>query len=354
MKDHRPFSLVLSGGGLKGLSHIGVFQALEERGMSPSLVVGSSMGSLIATAWAGGWSVETMHTRAMRIRRKDVFRVARADMALRRMQAAAVYRREPLETLIHTIVGERTFDDLPHSLVINTVNIDSGMQVLWGTRGLRDIRVADAVFASCALPGLFPPREIRGGHYCDGAIVTNLPVRAALALGRAPVIAVDVGATMGMRSRHEHVGFAGTYVRGLEIVMRTMLEGATRHWHGHPVLLVSPRVEHVSMFSFDDTREIIEEGYRATIEALEGYAEPLFADRPIIYPQRSVHVAIDPDRCVGCEACVMRAPEVFHMAPSGKAEVVAPHQTWSPFDGDYIHNCPTHAITARLAEEEAT
>ncbi len=148
--DQRKFSLVLSGGGLKGLSHVGVFRAQEEHGMSPSLVVGSSMGSLIAAAWASGLSAEQMRRGAADVRRKDVFRVAHTDMAFRRMRAPGVYRREPLETLIHSIVGEQTFEQLPRRLVINTVDIDSGMQVLWGTPGLKDVKVADAVFASCA------------------------------------------------------------------------------------------------------------------------------------------------------------------------------------------------------------
>ena len=79
--DKRKFSLVLSGGGLKGLSHVGVFRALEEHGMAPSLVVGSSMGSLIAAAWAAGLSAAQMSKGAANVRRKDVFRVAHADMA---------------------------------------------------------------------------------------------------------------------------------------------------------------------------------------------------------------------------------------------------------------------------------
>jgi len=54
VSPERPFTLVLSGGGLKGLAHIGVFRALEERGLTPSLVVGSSIGSLIGGAWAFG------------------------------------------------------------------------------------------------------------------------------------------------------------------------------------------------------------------------------------------------------------------------------------------------------------
>lgn len=350
MTVDKRFSLVLSGGGLKGLAHVGVFRALEEHDMQPSLVVGSSMGSLLAAAWAAGLSVKEMLKRAIGARRKDVFRVAHTDMALRRMNAPAVYRPDPLEALIHSLVADRTFDELPRSLVINTVDIDSGTQVLWGTPGLTHIRVADAVFASCALPGLFPPREINGHHYCDGALITNLPVRAALGLGQAPVIAVHVGVT-STQAGTERSGFASNYVRGFEIVMRTMLEGATRHWHGHPVLLVEPRVEHISMFSFNDTREMIEEGYRATTEALAEYRERLFVDEPGIYPQRRVRVVVDRDRCIGCTACVWRAPDVFRMTSDQKAEVIAEHQVWSPFDGGYIHNCPTRAITAHLEDD---
>ena len=73
--DQRKFSLVLSGGGLKGLSHIGVFRALEEYGMAPALVVGSSMGSLIAAAWASGLSAEQMRKGAAKVQRRDVFRL---------------------------------------------------------------------------------------------------------------------------------------------------------------------------------------------------------------------------------------------------------------------------------------
>src|SRR5262249_49921689 len=107
----RPFTLVLSGGGLKGLAHIGVFRALEEHGLTPSLVVGSSIGSLIGAAWTSGTTVHQMVVRAMAVRRRDVFQVAHVDMAFRRMQAPALYRREPLEALIHSLVGDVTFRD---------------------------------------------------------------------------------------------------------------------------------------------------------------------------------------------------------------------------------------------------
>src|SRR5919109_1489397 len=195
-----PFTLVLSGGGLKGLAHIGVLRALEERGLVPSLVVGSSIGSLIGASWAAGVPIRHMEARARMVRRRDVFQVARADVAFRRLLAPALYRREPLESLIDRLVGRVTFDDLKRRLLINTVDLHSGMQVMWGLPGLRSAKVADAVGASCALPGIFPPRVINGRVYVDGAVVENLPVRLAAALAEGPILAVNVGTTSVIRS----------------------------------------------------------------------------------------------------------------------------------------------------------
>jgi hypothetical protein len=102
------FTLVLSGGGMKGLAHVGVLQALEERGLEPSLIVGSSIGALIAATWATGMPLREIVARARLVRRKDVFAVAHADMAFRRMRAPAVYRREPLDDLVSSLVGTYT------------------------------------------------------------------------------------------------------------------------------------------------------------------------------------------------------------------------------------------------------
>lgn len=270
MKQTTQFSVVLSGGGLKGLAHIGVFRALEESGLTPDLVVGSSMGALIGAAWAAGMPAARMRERALRVERRHVFKVAHADMALRRMRSPAVYRREPLETLISDIVGPRRFGDLPRRLLVNTVDLGSGRQVVWGAgNGNDDVRLSDVVFASCALPGIFPPREIRGRQYVDGAIMENLPVRAAAAAASWPMIAVNVAATSVERRPEELEGFAATYIRGLEIVMQTQIEASLRHWSGPPLVLIQPQVAHVSMFAFDRTPELLEAGYRATRDALD-------------------------------------------------------------------------------------
>lgn len=353
MNPDRPFTLVLSGGGLKGLAHVGVFRALEERGLVPSLVVGSSIGSLVGAAWAAGASVRQMEERARRVRRRDVFQVAHTDMAFRRMMAPAVYRREPLENLVYGLVGKISFRDLRHRLLVNTADLHSGVQVLFGLPGRTDTRVAEAVLASCALPGIFPPREIEGRAYVDGAVVENLPVRIAAALGEGPILAVNVAATSVLRSTTETAGFAATYIRGLEIVMQTQIEGQLREWQGPPLILVQPRVEHISMFAFDRTDELLEAGYRATARTLDELGGRLSGMAKGMHPTRRLRVLVDEERCVGCGTCVLQAPTVFRLDERGKAQVQAPLQTWSPIDGAYLLNCPTFAISVRPADSAA-
>src|ERR1041384_13463 len=346
MASATQFSLILGGGGLKGLAHIGVLRALEERGMVPGAVIGCSMGALIAAAWATGMAIPEMEDRALAVTRKDVFRIAHFDMAMKRMLSPAIYRREPLENLIHGIVGDRIFRELDRRLVVNTVDLNTGQQVLWGLPGLDEARVADAVFASCALPGILPPQIILGRACVDGAVLENLPVRAALALSAAPILAVDVGGTRVERSGVERKGFVATYSRGLEIVMQTLASAHLRDWSEPPVILVTPLVERIAMLAFTRPPFLIPEGYRAVNEALDLLPSD-FGQLPSgLHPQREMTVRVERGRCVGCGACVARAPELFSMGPDGIAMVRAERQWWSPI-GDYLLTaCPTHAIKA--------
>ncbi len=346
MTTSSQFSLVLGGGGLKGLAHVGVFRGLEERGLEPGVVIGCSIGALIAAAWASGLSVREMEDRALAIKRTDVFRVAHLDMALKRMLSPAVYRREPLEALIHSIVGDRTFEQLPRRLIVNTVDLNTGIEIPWGLPGLTHVKVADAVFASCALPGILAPRPIDGRVCVDGAVAENLPIRSALAASNAPIIAVDVGGSGGHRHAIERHGFAITYARGLEIVMSTLTEELLHQWGDPPILLVRPRVERISMFSFNRTPYLIAEGFRALNGALDQIPAPLASLPPGIHPQREVRLAINPTACIRCGICYARAPRLFEREPDGLARVAAPRQWWSPLGDRVVRACPTGAISA--------
>lgn len=348
VKADTRFALVLGGGGMKGLAHIGVLQALTERGLRPTSIVGSSVGALVGAAWAAGRDLAYLRRTAIGLRRKQLFAVAHADMALKRMRSPALFRREPLQTLISQLLEDVAFGELDPPVVVNSVDLNSGMQVFWGLRGLDDVPVADAVFASCALPGYLPPHEIRGRFFVDGATVENLPVSIARALGAELVLAVDVSASTALRADVQDEGFAAVYTRATEIAMQSALELRLRTWRAPPLYYVHPRVEHVSMFSFDRLREVVDEGYRATADALDRPASWPEPGSEGVHPRRRVQVRVQRERCTGCGACLAFAPPgMFVLDADGKAVVTQPEQKWSPVDGGFIRHCPTYAIGAR-------
>ena len=348
MNPDTNFTLVLGGGGMKGLAHVGVLQALVERDLRPARIVGSSIGALVGAAWAAGLGVAKLHQMAIAVRRKDVFQVAHADMAFKRMLSPALFKRDPLQDLISGLIGDVSFAQLDPPVVINTVDINSGMQVFWGLPGLDDVPVRDAVFASCALPGYLPPREIRGRFYVDGATTDNLPVSAARAFGTDLVVAVDISASSALREDIQEEGFARVFARSIEIAMLTMLEQRLRDWTTPPLFYIHPRVEHIGLFAFDRLREVVDEGYRATIAALDRPQDWPARGASGVWPRRRVTVRVERNRCIGCGACLIQAPPgMFVLDPDGKAVVTQPSQEWAPADGGFIRHCPTYAISAR-------
>src|SRR4051794_25251999 len=97
-------ALVLGGGGMKGFAHIGVLQALNARGIRPSLYAGTSIGALLGTAYAGGTSADDMAGRAISMRRRDLFRLDHLGMIKDRMNAPAIYLESPLRGLVESVV----------------------------------------------------------------------------------------------------------------------------------------------------------------------------------------------------------------------------------------------------------
>src|SRR5688572_9158933 len=206
-------ALVLGGGGLKGFAHIGVFRALKELGIEPTVVAGTSIGALIGAGYARGMSVAEMTDRARGLKRRDLFRINRMGMILERQHSPAIYLEEPLRQVVESVVTAKRFDQLKKTLLVNTVDIVRGTQVVWGLPGLRDVSVVDAVYASCALPGFYPPGSI-GGRLCvDGGVIDNQPVSIA-GRGMDAVIAVDTASSdVAPEKDIANAGFASIYMR---------------------------------------------------------------------------------------------------------------------------------------------
>ena len=348
----RRIALVLGGGGLKGFAHIGVLRALEERGIVPDVYAGTSIGALIAAAYLGGGVIDDLQARAESLRKRDLFRLNHLGMLLERMRSASIYLEEPLRTLCAGAIPDVTFAALPKRLLVNTVDLDHGARVVWGLPGLEDFSVRDAVYASCALPGFFPPGRVGDRTCIDGGVVDNLPVSVASQFADL-VIAVDVGSSDQSRRDAASAGFAGIYMRAATMMMHALQQFPLEHWHGPPMVLIRPRVDDAAWLSFTDTAANIAEGYRSASRALERFES--YWDHPnCVYPRRRVQIDVNRELCTGCGTCVSLAPAVMAMDDMGKAYARTHVVDWSPAEGGFVHECPTAAISAVNIDRRST
>lgn len=172
-------ALVLGGGGLRGYAHIGVLQALDEAGIRPDLVVGTSIGAIVGAAYASGTSPDRLWLQAntMRVR-------ALADMAL---SGPGFVKGEALARWANTLVGEQSIEGFPTRFAAVATDIDRSLPYVI-TQG----DAGEALRASAAIPGVFLPVQSAGHVLVDGGVASLVPVRAARALGADVVIAVDI------------------------------------------------------------------------------------------------------------------------------------------------------------------
>jgi len=341
----RRIALVLGGGGLKGFAHIGVLRALEELGIRPDLFSGTSIGALIAAASVGGMSIDEMERRAISLRKRDLFRLNHVGMLLARTQTPSIYLEEPLRDLCRTVTPPVKLAALRNRLLINTVDVERGTQVVWGLPGLDDVWVQDAVYASCALPGFFPPGRVDGRVCVDGGVIDNLPTAVA-ARDVDLVIAVDVGSSELVTQRPAPSGFGAVYLRAATIMMKSLQQLPLQHWSGPPMVLIRPRLGRSEWLSFGHTEENVAAGYEAARAALVGIDE--YFDQPdCIFPRNRFELHVSPERCTGCGMCVSLAPRAMGLDSSRKAFPLTRLVDWSPADRDFVVHCPTHAIEVR-------
>ena len=173
--------LALGGGAARGFAHIGVIQVLEEAGIRPVLVTGTSAGSLVAALYASGKSGPQLQQLA-----ESMDEATFADWTLP-IFSRGILKGEALARYVQTQVNGRLIEDMPLPLGIVATDLNSGQGVLF-QRG----DAATAVRASSAVPAIFQPVKIAGREYVDGGLVSPVPVRYARQMGAELVIAVDI------------------------------------------------------------------------------------------------------------------------------------------------------------------
>jgi len=180
MRRKLRLGLALGSGSSRGWAHIGVIRALEERGIKPDLVCGTSIGALVGAAYAAG-ELERLEKWVTGLAWTNVVRLM--DLTWR----GGLIRGTRLFTLFRTIIGDRDISELPVPFGAIATELQSGRE-LW----LRHGKVLEAVRASCAMPGLFTPVVREGMVLVDGGLVNPVPVSMCRALGAELVVAVDL------------------------------------------------------------------------------------------------------------------------------------------------------------------
>lgn len=178
-------ALALGGGGSRGHAHIGVLRRLEAEGFRVRAVAGTSAGGIVAAAYAAGISPDEMEAIFAKIDQTKLFGlIAHEGPGLLGFSGAA--------KILKKILGDRTFHDLEIPCALTSVDINSATEIV-----LDQGRLVEAVLATIAIPGIFPPVEMGSLRLVDGAVLDPVPVSLARSLAPGlPVVAVVLSQTL--------------------------------------------------------------------------------------------------------------------------------------------------------------
>jgi NTE family protein len=242
--------IAFGGGAARGFAHIGVIQVLEEAGIKPTLVTGTSAGSFVAALYASGKTSAQLQQIA-----QTMDEATFADWTLP-IFSRGMLRGEALARYVQTAVGGRRIEDMELPLGIVATDLNSGLGVLF-QRG----DTATAVRASSAVPAIFQPVRIAGREYVDGGLVSPVPVRYARQMGAELVIAVDI-------SSAPEVNPAGDTLQILMQTFTIMGKSINTLELKDAEVVVRPALNSVSSADFGARRRAIQAGRDAMLERM--------------------------------------------------------------------------------------
>lgn len=248
--DKRPvIAFALGGGATRGFAHIGVLNALEQNGIVPDIVVGTSAGAVTGVLFAGNIRGAKLEEVAKQLHRDQV-----VDWSY---SGRGFIRGELLQKYIDNLLENRRIEELPTMFAATATDLSSGKLVVFteGEPGL-------AIRASSVIPGLVSPVNINGHDYVDGGLVSKIPVQTAKQLGADIVIAVDVS-----RTPEEHLALNST-LSVMEQAVAIMSQTIVAHDLRNADLVIRPEIGVIPLGDFDLKTETIRAGERAAAAAI--------------------------------------------------------------------------------------
>jgi NTE family protein len=240
--------LVLSGGGARGFSHLGVIQALNDAGIFPGIIAGTSAGAIVGSLYADGHSPKEIFRMMNTKSSFDYFSLTVPRGGL--LKIAGVIR------ILETNLRATTFEQLRLPLTVTATDINNGKAVYFSSGDL-----LNAVIASSSIPVLFKPIVIDGIQYVDGGVLDNLPVKP-----------LENRCDRLIGSFVNPSGYENNITSMLQIAVRTFILSVSKEVleksAKFDLLIAPPELSNYNILNPEKAQEMFDIGYRATAEKL--------------------------------------------------------------------------------------
>ncbi|RSN03783.1 patatin-like phospholipase family protein [Amycolatopsis roodepoortensis] len=273
----QPIGFVLGGGGSLGAMQVGMLRALTEAGITPDLVVGTSVGSLNAAVLAlGGESGDRLDRIWSRMTRHEAFPGGVfSQVRTLRHSKTNLFPNTGLAAIVDEHIGEGArFEDLALPLGVVATDVDTAEPLL-----IRSGPVLAPLLASCAIPGIYPPVPFGERMLYDGGLVANVPMRQALAMGAKSLVVLDCAFPGKMPGAPQTFAEVLMFTAMISMRNQAVLEAPIAAAEVPVVYVPGPKPVRVSPLDFRHTTTLTAEAY----DAAKTYLGELRVDGPGLY-----------------------------------------------------------------------
>lgn len=251
--------LALSGGGALGFAHIGAIQALEEHGVKPDFISGSSMGAIIGAIYCAGYSP----AKIMRIiQAEKLYKLDKLMSPNLNFKQKGLSSHATLRATLKELIPHDCFDSLEIPFAVCVTNITSGTyEYYYSGKG-----IVDYVVASASIPGVFDPVVIKNTTYVDGGVLNNLPAEILNQKGCDYIIGVDVLPFLPIEKK----SILDITLWSIRLMQHSNTQNGIKYCNW---LIESNAIEKYNEFEFDKYKEIYQYGYKAMTEYIHSHPE---------------------------------------------------------------------------------
>lgn len=245
----KKIGLALGGGAVLGAAHIGVLKALEEMDIEISYITGTSIGAFVGALYAFGIPSEDIGEIALKLNWMNISGIA--------IFKSGLLSNAKLGELLEERLGDKRIEDSEIPLALIATDISNGEKII-----LENGPVGKAVMASSCIPGIFSPVELNGKLLVDGGIVENVPVDTVKKIGADYSIGVDLNAS-------KSYGKPGNIIEVITNSFHFTLKAAAKFQTEDADLLITPNLSAFNYFGTEQTKDLIEKGYKDAMEQLK-------------------------------------------------------------------------------------